>query len=167
MRWLHLPAPMEGCFADKAWLISQLEPIVLLLNEGWETGGSLSKGTAAGSISEFIRQLTCSHQYLFIITGFGGRSRCCSVWPYYQWPLITDNSLCSSYFVALNIWCAVNKISLGYITIDQFEVWITVSKRVVCLIWAWHAFQLYRVCKQFNKDVWSEFEGQNHNVSEG
>lgn len=58
------------CFADTAWLISQLEPIVPRLNEGSEMGGSLSKGTATGSICEFIRQLTCSHQYLLIITGF-------------------------------------------------------------------------------------------------
>ncbi len=31
------------CFADAAWLISQLEPIVSLLNEGWETGRVIVK----------------------------------------------------------------------------------------------------------------------------
>lgn len=106
--WLHLP-PMGGCFDDTAELISQLDPIVLLLNEGWEMGGSLSKGTVAGSISEFIKQLTCSYQYLLIITGFCGRSRCHSAWPYYQWPLVTDNSW-SFYFVGLNIWNPENNI---------------------------------------------------------
>lgn len=99
---LYLPAPMDWCFADTACLISQLEPIVLLLNEGWEMGGSLSKGTVAGSIPEFIKQLTWSHQYLFIITRFSGRNRCCLPWPYYH--LVTDNSQCSSYFVVQIIW---------------------------------------------------------------
>lgn len=54
----YLPVPMGRYFADAALLISQLEPIVLILNEGQETGGSLSKGMVAGSISEFIKQLT-------------------------------------------------------------------------------------------------------------
>lgn len=78
---------------DTGWLISQLELIVLLLNESLEMAGSLSKGTVPGSISELIKLRNHSPQYLLIITRFCGRSRCCQVWPYYQWPLVTDNLL--------------------------------------------------------------------------
>lgn len=54
-------------FADPPWLIAQLEIIEPPLNEHYE--GHCQKATAAQSISEFIRRLTCSRQYRLIITG--------------------------------------------------------------------------------------------------
>jgi len=84
-------------------------PLYYFSKRTWRRGGSLSKGMVTGSISEFIKQLTCSHQYLFIITRFSGWSRCRSEWPSYT--LVTDNSLCLSNFTVQNIWYTEKTIS--------------------------------------------------------